>query len=182
MPLTTVDDVATMLRWEAQEKAKHQQALEVYVNAAESVVEDMIGPVIRRTFTHTADGDGWSGVMLPHSASSITKVEVDGVETTDYTANLKAGLIYAWFPHGRQNVTVTYTAGIVNPNANPELVPEDLPAAIRLASTMIAADKWAIASQRGPGFDDTPDPVYLTPRAVRDLLGAFTSGKTAGFA
>lgn len=180
MALTTVDDVANMLRWSDSEKTKYQGQIAVYVDAAEAVVEDEIGPVIKRSRVCIADGG--PSVLLPTAADSVESVLVDAVEVDGWTADLAAGIVYGPFTSGRQNVTITYVSGFITPNVNPAELPSNLPAAIRLAATMVAADKWAIASQRAPGLDDQVDPSYLTPRAVRDLLGSFEANKMPGFA
>jgi hypothetical protein len=180
MALTTVDDVADMLRWGDAEKTKYQAQMPIYVAAAESPIEDEIGPVIRRSRVYIADGG--SSVVLPYAVSSVESVTVDGAVVTGWVPNLAAGIVHGPFGRGTQNVVVTFTAGFIAPNANPDVPPDDLPEAIRLAATMVAADKWAIASQRAPGLDEQVDPSYLTPRAVRDLLRAFAANKMPGFA
>lgn len=180
MALTTVDDVAAMLRWGDAEKTKYQGQLDLYVNAASQVVEDEAGPFEAATVTLMADGG--PSIVLPSRVASVVTVEVksgDGFGWVDgyyvptpswdslggWTADLGAGIVYGPFTTGSQNIRVTYKVGS-----------DPVPDAAKLAATMVAADMWAIASQRAPGYDDGQvDPSYLIPRAVRRLLEPFTT-------
>lgn len=183
MALTTVDDVATMLRWGASERTKHEAAIAAYVSAASELVEADAGPFEPRTVVHVTDGS--ASVTLPYRATEIVSVQVpgDGYEWVDgylvpaewkaasFTADLTAGIVYGPFPRGRQNVRVTFKVGY-----------DPIPEAAKLAATMIAADKWAIASQRAPSLDEQVDPTYLMPKVVRDLLAPFKANTMPGFA
>jgi hypothetical protein len=188
MALTTVDDVAAMLRWGQPEKDKFAAQLPAYVAAASQVVEADAGPFEARTIEHVADGG--PSIALPHRPTAVSKVEVAGAaghslvdgfvvpsssfsEINGWVVDLTAGIVYGPFPSGRQNIRVTFTVGYAA---------ENVPEAAKLAATMVAADKWAIASQRAPGLDDQVDPSYLMPRAVRDLLAPFRSKRMPGFA
>lgn len=190
MALTTVEDVAAMLRWGAAENTRFASDLAAYVAAASEIVESDAGPFEQRTVEHIADGA--KSILLPYRVSAVesvaVKTDADGYEWVDgyyvpgggwsaldgWAVNLRAGIVhslYGGFPAGRQNIKVTFTTGF-----------ETVPEAAKLAATMVAADKWAIASQRAPGFDDQVDPVYLMPRAVRDLLAPFKATTMPGFA
>lgn len=149
-----------MLRWNDAEKTRHSGAIQAYIDAASELVEAEAGPFEARTVVHVSDGG--RSIALPTSVTSVTTVEVGGVETTDYTVNLGAGIVYGPFSRGSQNVTITYETGYA-----------EVPAAAKLAATMIAVDKWAIASQRAPRLDDQVDPTYLLPKVVRELLAPF---------
>jgi len=186
MALTTVDDVAKMLRWGDAEKTKYDSELPAYVAAACELVEAEAGPFEERTVEHIADGA--SSIALPFRVSSVTTVEV-GSSTggawvggyyvpvagwdsfTGWTLDPAAGLLFGPFPAGRQNIKVTYVTGFGT-----------VPDSAKLAATMVAADKWAIASQRAPGLDEQFDPVYLMPKAVRELLAPFKATQMPGFA
>lgn len=174
MALTTVDDVAAMLRWGDAEKTKYVGQLGVYVGAASELVEAEVGPVETRSVQHVADGA--DSVALPYWATAITTVEMsDGAggwtTLTGWTGDLAAGIVYGPFATGRQNIRVTFTSGYAS---------DAVPDSAKLAATMIAADKWAIASQRAPGLDDQVDPSYLMPKVVRELLAPLK--KMPGFA
>lgn len=169
MALTTVDDVAEMLRWSDAEKTKYQGQIPAYIAAATQTVEGEVGPVELRSVTHTADGG--PSVALPYWANLISSVTVDGAPVTGWIADLDAGIVYGPFASGRQNVVVTFTTGYT-------VVPEDA----KLATTMVVCDMWAIASQRAPALDDRVDPSYLMPQVVRRLLEPLKATKMPGFA
>lgn len=187
MALTTVDDVAAMLRWGAAERAKFQSDLALYIAAASEIVEFEAGPVEPRTVTQLADGAG--SVLLSNRVTLVQSVQAqtgdtggawvdgyfvptDGWSSVDgWTVDLAAGIVHGPFSVGHQNIRVTYTSGL-----------DPIPESLKLAATMIAADKWAIASQRAPGLDDQVDPSYLIPRAVRDLLAPWKATQMPGFA
>lgn len=188
MALTSVDDVASMLRWGAAEKTKYAAQLAPYIAAASEVVENEAGPIELRTVQHLADGA--ERIVLPSAVSSVTSIEeaadggyviVDGYVTAaeslstvnGWTVDKAIGVIYGPFTSGRQNIRVTYTAGYAE---------EDVPEAAKLAATMVAADMWAIASQRAPSLDDQLDPSYLMPKVVRNLLAGLKAKQMPGFA
>lgn len=186
MTLTTVDDVAVMLRWSDAEKTKNQGAIAPYVAAASELVEAEAGPFEERTVTHIADGA--SSIALPLRVSSVTTVEV-GAATggawvggyyvpvsswdsfTGWTVDTAAGLVQGPFPYGVQNVKVTYVTGF-----------QTIPEAAKLAASMVAVDMWAIASQRAPSLDERVDTSYLMPNVVRRLLEPFKATQMPGFA
>lgn len=187
MALTTSDAVAEMLRWGDAEKTKFEAQLAPYIAAASEVVEAEAGPFAERTVTHIADG-GASSIALPFRVSSITTVEVgsstggawvggyyvpvnDWDSFSGWTLDAPSGLLYGPFPSGRQNIKVTYVTGF-----NP------VPDSAKLAATMVAADMWAVASQRAPSLDEQFDPVYLMPKLVRNLLAPFKATQMPGFA
>jgi len=186
MALTTVNDVAAMLRWGDAEKTKYQADLPAYVAAACEVVEAEAGPFEVRTVEHVADGA--HSIILPTRVASVATVEVGsstggawvggyyvpvyGWDTfTGWTLNAAAGIVTGPFPAGAQNIKVTYVTGF-----------DPVPDAAKLAATMVAADMWAVASQRAPSLDEQFDPVYLMPKLVRNLLAPFKATQMPGFA
>ncbi len=186
MALTTEADVAAMLRWGEPERSKFESQLPLYIAAASQVVEDEAGPFEPRTIQHIADGG--PSVALPHRVNEVVSVQLatpagfeveDGYvvpsagfgDTSGWTVNKNAGIVYGPFPRGRQNVRVEFTTGYA-----------PVPEAVTLAATMVAVDMWAIASQRAPGLDDQVDPGYLIPKTVRSLLAPFKSKQMPGFA
>lgn len=193
MALTTISDVAEMLRWSAAETTKYSGQLPAYIDAASQVIEDRSGPFEARTVQHIADGG--ATIMLPHRPTDVTSVEVAGaagltlvygyvVPTESFSAvdgwtvNLNAGIVYGPFPPGRQNIRVTFTVGY------PQVSEADpIPPAVRWAATALVCHMWAIASQRGPGLpeDYTAVPTgFLVPNAVKEALAPFT--QMPGFA
>lgn len=188
MALTTVDDVAAMLRWGDSEKTRWSTAIVPYIEAASNIVEHEAGPIELRTVQHIADGA--DSITLPHPIVEVTAVEassgsgyvvIDGYITPSeslttvngWTVDKNAGIVYGPFASGRQNIRVTYTTGYDT---------EDVPAEAKLAATMITVDMWAVASQRAPSLDDQVDPVYLMPKVVRNLLAGLKSKQMPGFA
>ena len=144
----------------------------LYIAAATDYIENITGPLLSVTGkTWTADG-GRQAVMLPEEAASITSVTVDGTATTDYTADLRAGIVYKGtgtgagtlsFTSGKANVVVTYTVG-------GSTVP---PAAVLAARELIRY--WWQTSQQGgrPAFGgDTASPLepYFPARQVEVIL------------
>ena len=163
MPLTTVTDVAAMLRWGTAERGKYEAQLPGYIAAASEIIEDYAGPFESRTVEYTADGG--SSVALPYRVTAVTTVTVDGVETTDYTVNLSAGIVYGPFSRGRQNVVVEFTTGF-----------DDIPASVVFAASSLVAHMWAIASQRGPGLPEDYSAVptgFLVPNVVKEALAPY---------
>lgn len=106
--------------------------IEFYVEAATPIIETIVGPVIARSRVLTFDGGGES-LVLPYKINSVTSITEDGVATTDYTANLTAGIIYAGesptrstFEDGRQNIVVTVSVGSATVAKNVTLMAREL--------------------------------------------------------
>lgn len=150
----------------------HDDEITLYIAAATDYIENITGPILSVTGkTWTADG-GRECVMLPEEAASITSVTVDGTATTEYTADLRAGIVYkgtgsgagySSFTSGRANVVVTYTVG-------GSTVP---PAAVLAARELIRY--WWQTSQQGgrPAFGgDTASPLepFFPARQVEVIL------------
>lgn len=145
----------------------------LFIAAATDYIENLTGPILTATGrTWTADG-GSSAVMLPEQPSAITSVTVDGTATTNYKADLRAGIIYAGtgssagyssFDAGKANVVVTYTVGGTT-------VP---PEAVLAARELVRF--WFATSQQGgrPAFNGTDVPgdggPFFPSRRVADLL------------
>ena len=168
--LTSATDVVAMLRWGASEKDKYQSQLPAYIEAASEWVERTTGPFESGTQTHVADG-GCGKILLPIRPASVTSVMVGEEAVTDYTVDLNAGIVYAAFADGRQNVTITYTVG------------GPVPAPVKLAATMLACHLWEVASQKGPALDNewTAVPTgFAVPNRVKELLAPYT--QMPGFA
>lgn len=146
--------------------------LMLYIAAATDYVENITGPLLSATGrTWTADG-GRSSVLLPEKATAITSVTVDGTATTDYTADLRAGIVYAGtgsaagydtFDYGRANVVVTYTVG-----------GSTVPPAAVLAARELVRYWWQTSQQGGrPAFGgagDSPTEPFFPARRVQEIL------------
>lgn len=100
----------------------HDDELREHIETATDVVEDIIGPVVRRTVTETFSGRGTPGIVLSHvPVISITSVTEDGtaVDASGYSLGddgvLKrvVGYQQMGWRYGTNNVTVVYVPGRV---------------------------------------------------------------------
>ena len=187
----TLDEARDALRFATGDTTRDDALVGAYVPAVTSVVEDVVGPVVRRTVTHTANG-GEGSVLLPTAASSVTSVVEDGTTLTagaDYVSSLSAGIIYRGsstgrtsFADGVSSVVVTYVAGLCDTT-------EDVPANIKLAARIILAATFQRDQQGGrPEFGTTGDGATVTtpsghaiPRDAYSYLEP-SSGAMPGFA
>lgn len=176
--LISVDELVTAIRQTTTVSAADRSDMRLVIAAATEVVEDVVGAVLVRTETQTADG-GKTGVALWERPTAITSVVEDGTTLTanvDYVAATNAAIIYAGsstaprsFAYGRQNIVITYTTGTTSIAAN-----------IRLAAIELCRHMWAITRQTNvraqlpgdyPDEDMTTTPSgFLIPRRVMQLL------------
>ena len=155
--------------------------LRLYVAATTPVIEEIVGRVLSATLTETFDG-GKTAVLLSERASAITSVTVGGVATTNYVANLDAGIVYAGttsgptsFTWGRQNVVVTYTTGASSIDPN-----------IVLAARVVASHLYQVGQQKR-GRNQNEDLTILSsgfavPSRAVELCRGNRSRKMPGFA
>jgi hypothetical protein len=106
--------------------------IEFYVEAATPIIESIVGPVLAKTRTLVVDGGRYS-IVLPYKIATVTTVVESGVATTDYTADLVAGIIYGGsetsprcFAAGRQNIDLTVTVGSATIPKNVTLMAREL--------------------------------------------------------
>lgn len=156
--------------------------LRLYVAATTEVIEEIVGRVLVATITETFDG-GKSAVLLSERASAISSVTVGGVATTNYVANLDAGIVYAGsqtsptsFTWGRQNVVVTYTTGAATIDPN-----------IVLAARVVATHLYQVGQQKRRGKNSSEDLTILSsgfavPSRAVELCRGSRSRKMPGFA
>ncbi len=188
--ILTLDEARSHLQIAAGDTTRDDDLMGTYVAAVTPVVEDVIGPVVARTLTHTADG-GEPGVLLPHKPVSVESVVENGVTLTaqDYTVSLSSGIVWrgtgtssaSWYA-ARGTVVVTYTAGAY-------ATTEDVPAHIKLAARLILAQLWQSDQQAyRPEFGapdtsmtDTPSG-FAIPRRAMALLSPGASDRMPGFA
>lgn len=163
-----------------------------YIPAVTPVVEDVIGPVVRRPMTFTGDG-GRVAVLLPYAIDEVTAVTVDGTALAagGWTASLGSGIVYAGGPSsptnfsgGRGAVVVTYVAGICDDTAS-------VPPNVKLAARMILQSMFGsmVGYQDENSDGATPRMVqtpsgYWIPVGAHALLLAGDSGDVVmpGFA
>jgi len=156
--------------------------LENYISAATPVIENITGPMYAESRTLTFDGGG-AAISLPFKINAVTSVTVGGTVTTNYVANLTAGIIYAGtsgsptvFTYGTQNVVVVVTVGSAT-----------IPPHIELATRELIRHMWQLGRQANrPGVAeaasasaDVPSG-FAVPRRVIELCQA--SPRVAGFA
>jgi len=156
--------------------------LRLYVAATTPVIEEIVGRVLAASLTETFDG-GKPAVLLSERATAITSVTVDGVATTDYVANLDAGIVYAGstssptsFTWGRQNVVVAYTSGASSVDPN-----------IVLAARVVAAHLYQVGQQGRRGKNVTDEITVLSsgfavPTRAVELCRGSQHRKMPGFA
>lgn len=124
--LFSLDDAKSSLRRSWSTSTADDEDLRLYIAAVTPVIEDIVGPVGVQEFTRTFDGSGQNAIVLPFANISTAldtfTVSVNGVgiESTDYTLNASAGVLtfggaYGYsgrWPYGRQNIEITFTAGL----------------------------------------------------------------------
>lgn len=129
--IITLAEARSSLNLASGDTAKDSD-IEFYVEAATPIIESIVGPVIVKSRVLTFDG-GRDALVLPYQISSVTSITEDGVATTDYTANLTAGIIYGGdsptrrtFEDGVQNIVVTVSVGSATVPKNVTLMAREL--------------------------------------------------------
>lgn len=191
--IITLDDARSALRLPAADTSRDTDLLTTYIPAVTPIIEDVVGPIITRSVTYTADGCRHA-IVLPYPITAITSIVDDGttlVAGDDYVANLAAGIVYrgsstapALFATGTQSVVFTFTAG-------PYATIDAVPAAIKLAARITLAMLWQ-ADQQGArptngGATDrsrttTPSGFDIPARAYALLAPYAPTSKMGGFA
>lgn len=151
--------------------------LRLYIASATPVIEDIVGPVPKRTETHYV-GKGWQYAALYHKVDTLTSVVYDDasvVPTAAYEFDAGPGLLTFKRPLS-QGVTITYTTGST-------IVPQN----VRLATRELVRHWWQQGRQGvrsgpteapgGPGY--TPSG-FAVPKRVIELCGP--KKLTGGFA
>jgi hypothetical protein len=145
--LISLDDARKALGTVAANTVKDED-LRVYVAAVTNIIEDVTGPILTLPGqVWTVDG-GAAQVLLPAAVTSVQSVTDTGVTLTpvsDYTVNLRSGivtrgtLLYPFrFLPGIQNVSVTYTVG-----------GSTVPGNVALAARIILRQLWIVSGQQG---------------------------------
>lgn len=155
------------------------------LDAATTVIENIVGPLESATRTWVTDG-GEASVLLPERATAVTSVTVDGAATEAYTADLDAGVVHygtgasaglSLFPAGRANVIVAYEVG-----------EDDVPPVAAQACVELVRH-WFQNGQQGqrPGFGGEtipeqafPGSGYAVPKRVTELLQSLASRRLRG--
>ena len=143
-----------------QADTTHDAELQIYVDAADRVVEDLVGPVNQTDFDEWYDG-GFGDIVLRHwpviSLNSVTEYSgatpttlavaatPDVVTSSSYVFDQSAAILYrrsTWgnvaFASGTSNVRVQYTAGR-----------DPVPANIKLAALEFIRHNYQLSQQGG---------------------------------
>jgi len=171
--LLSLDDARSALGTVGAANVKDEE-LRSYLTAITPIIENVTGPVLQATRTWTVDG-GSAQILLPSPASSVQSVTDTGVlltPTSDYTVNLRSGIIsrgtllypFSFLP-GIQNVTVVYTAG-------GSVVPSN----VALAAQIILRQLWLVTGkqrQRPAMGQENASPIgFAIPNAAKELLSS----------
>lgn len=181
--MLTLADARTALRLTSSDTSNDGDLSATYIPAVTAVCEDIAGPIMSASRTWTVDG-GRASVLLPVAPASVTSVVESGntlTAGTDYTVDLKSGIIFRGtiqspyaFLVGYQNVVVTYVAGYAAAAAN--VAPAHKLAARIILRQMWQSDQQGVGAGRqinGAGVDldtvSTPSG-FLIPRRAYELL------------
>jgi hypothetical protein len=147
--------------------------VESYLEAATPVIEEICGPIVRRTVTIRRNG-GKTAVLLPHWFDDVESVTEDGVSITDYRPDGESGIIHAGLQHAQRR----FEAGIRNVIATVSTgyEPEDVPPNVQLATRELVRFTWQQGRQgTRPGYGepdaDTVDlpSGFAVPRRVMEF-------------
>ena len=169
-----VDDILTLaeargaIRLPASNTSADTDLAGLYIPALTPIVEDIVGPVVQRSFTVVKNGGDGPLMLATHRLISITSVTESGVTLvagTDYVAELSTGMlhrgtstsVHTHFASGVNAVTVVYVAGVATSTAT-------IPASIKIAGRIILAHLWQ-ADQQGyrPDFGNPDESIAQTP-------------------
>lgn len=120
--LIPLEEVTAGLQLPSNVDPAKVQDLRLYLAAATPVIEDITGPMIAETRTHTTQG-GILAVLLPDLPAQILAITLNGAPVTEYVADLQSGILYggtqtAVQAFGRGELAVSYRvgSGIIPPN------------------------------------------------------------------
>jgi len=157
--------------------SSHDTELAQFIDAADPVIENIVGPVTSAQFDEFYDG-GLSSIVLQHwpviSVETLTEyagtvptvltvaATPDVVTASSYTIDKAAGIIYRvgigvpnWFASGAGNVRVQYTAGR-----------SSVPANIKLAALELIRHLYQSTQQSGrPAFGGALEDQVWAPAA-----------------
>jgi hypothetical protein len=136
-----------------------------YVTAVSRVLDQNCGPLVQRTVTNeTHSGNNSNAIDLKQRPAPANGVILDG--DNGFLYRRSSGADWTWYP-GRNNITVTYTAGRY---ANTAAVD----ARVKRAAGMLLRHLWAIDKGSGNmmfGEVEIPIPMgYAIPNRVRETL------------
>lgn len=128
--LIPLDEAAAGLKLPGNADPLITQDLRLYLAAATPVIEDITGPMLAATRTHTTAG-GTSTVILPHLPNQILGITLDGAPVTAYVPDLASGIIYggsrsAVQSFGPGDLVITYRIGAAEIPPNIRLAAREL--------------------------------------------------------
>ena len=183
------DDLDILTGGEARALLRHDDLADndligAYVTAASRLLDQRVGPVVRRTVTAEAHDGGYFSVELGGPVESITSITVDGVAVAaaDYFAerydpdrSLLSGWVYyrpgdaaCRWPCGHGNVVATYVAGRY---ADTETVDARFKRACGIVVKNLWRDQQSTVAPVGEyELPIASFPTYAMPRAAEQLL------------
>lgn len=162
--LISLDDARSALNLTGRQPQETMDDLRLYVCAATPVIEDIVGPVMVRTFTQQVQ-KGWSFAALYERANTLVSVvnaDATVVPASNYTFNPDSGLLKFLTPTS-QVVTITYTSGTA-------IIPQN----VRLAAHELIRHLWKVGKQAVGPQRPQPDAAYTpthfaVPKRVIEL-------------
>lgn len=142
--LLGLTEARSAIRARSDDTSGDDDLRELYIPAVTTIVEDLVGPVVKRSVTVTVAGGGKGITLDEQPVAAVTSVVESGVTLagTDYVVDLDAGIVYRGTPTATRRwtaglgaVVITYDAGRV---ANTAAVP----ASIKLAARIILRNEW----------------------------------------
>lgn len=198
--LVTIDDVATHLAWSDSTKTTYATPMGRFISAATTVVEQISGPVVQRSFDEWYSGGGRSiqldnfpvigsltTVVESYGANAIwtlTEQPLDGSNGFDaygYTIDRPSGQLVrrfsgvaSPFAPGVRNVHVVYTAGMCADTAHvPPNIAEAALELIRINWEPVQQGNAPAYGQSNDDGLDTRDPMHygwFIPPRVLEVL------------
>jgi hypothetical protein len=173
--IISIDDAREGLSMPTNTDPATLSDLRLYVAAATPVIEDIVGPTVKRSVTQRVP-QGWSFASLWYEPVSITSVMFGAtpmVLTDEYTVSLNSGIVYFNSPTPG-DVDITYVVGSTTISPN-----------VQLATRELVRHWWQIGRQgTRPAVVNLPNSAdawtpsgFAVPRRVIELCAP---DKTAG--
>jgi hypothetical protein len=149
-----------------------------YVTTVSRRMDQLCGPIVKRTVTETFDGSCGTVLLRWRPVMSITSVVDTGttLDPTTYTVTPATGVLrkvnglyLSAFRWGIASVVVTYVAGRFNDTGS---VQEPFRRATAMLLAHLFRPEHGAGSETFGGVEDYPGlPGFFLPNAVRGLLG-----------
>lgn len=178
--IVTLAETKTELRI-ASGVSTYDNQLMSWIAASKTLIEQRVGPMVPRTVVDVFDGSKVSVTLTQPPVISITSI-TEGTYTcipADYTLSKPSGVVtrmfgqypYRWLD-GRQNIVVTYLAGVTGPwNENIRLANLELLRTWWVATQSMSRPQ-ALSGSGGMADDMTSQGItYYMPPRVEKMLG-----------